>query len=54
VALQVELPTGKWQAEWIDTKTGKASADIRVAGPGVVTLGAPAFTDDIALRIVKR
>lgn len=54
VALQVELPAGKWRAEWIDTKTGKSSADTRVNGPGVVTLGAPDFTDDIALRIVNR
>jgi len=54
VALQIDLPAGKWQAKWIDTKSGKASADIRVNGPGVVTLGAPAFTDDIALSIVKR
>jgi len=54
VGLQVELTAGKWQAEWIDTKSGKASADIRVSGPGVVTLGAPDFTDDIALSIVKR
>jgi hypothetical protein len=54
VALQVELPAGNWQAEWLDTRTGKSSGDIRVSGPGVVTLGAPAFTDDIALRIVKR
>jgi hypothetical protein len=54
VALQVELPAGKWRAEWLDTKTGKSSEDIRVSGPGVVTLGAPAFTDDIALGIRRR
>jgi len=54
VALQVELPSGKWRAEWLDTKTGKTVGDARVTGPGVVTLGAPAFADDIALRILKR
>ena len=53
VALQVELPAGRWQAEWHDTKTGKSTGDIQLSGPGVSTLGAPAFTDDIALRIVK-
>lgn len=54
VALQVELPVGRWRAEWLDTKTGRLSGDIRVSGPGVVTLGAPEFSDDIALRIVRR
>ena len=54
VALQIELPAGRWRAEWLDTQTGKFTGDIQLSGPGVSTLGAPAFTDDIALRILKR
>ena len=54
VALQVELPAGHWQAEWLDTKTGKLANPVQLKGPGISTLSAPAFTDDIALRILKR
>lgn len=54
VALQLELPAGRWRAEWFDTKTGKFSGRIHLRGPGSSTLGAPAFTDDIALRLVRR
>lgn len=54
VALQVALPKGRWRAEWVDTTTGNRVGPVLFPGPGVSTLGAPAFTDDIALRIVNR
>lgn len=53
IALQVELPEGRWRAEWLDTKTGKVAARVKLNGAGLHTLAVPAFTDDIALRIVK-
>lgn len=54
VALRIELPAGRWRAEWLDTQTGKVTGDILLTGPGVSTLGAPDFSDDIALAIRRR
>jgi hypothetical protein len=54
VGLQVELPKGRWKAEWVDTKTGKTTQRTELQGGQIVTLGAPAFEIDIALRIVRR
>jgi hypothetical protein len=53
VALRLNLPAGRWRAEWVDTKSGKSTADVRATGPGEITLGAPGFVDDIALRLFK-
>ena len=52
-ALQIRLPAGSWQAEWIDTASGRRLRRERVEGDGVRTLRAPAFDDDIALRLVR-
>ena len=52
-ALQIRLPAGSWQAEWIDTASGRRVRRERVEGDGVRTLRAPAFDDDIALRLVR-
>jgi len=53
-ALQLDLPTGRWKAEWVDTKTGRvAEKESFEHNGGVRTLTAPAYTDDIALRIRK-
>jgi Family of unknown function (DUF6298)/Cellulase (glycosyl hydrolase family 5) len=54
IALQIELPEGKWSAEWIDTKTGEIAARGKFDGAGTHTLNSPNFVDDIALRIVNR
>lgn len=53
-ALQVALPEGRWRAEWLDTKTGAVVAHTGLDGAGTHTVNAPEFTDDIALRILKR
>jgi hypothetical protein len=53
VVLQLDLPKGKYQGEWLDAVTGK-----RIAIPmlehrgGVVTIRPPAVTHDAALRFV--
>jgi hypothetical protein len=52
--LEIELPEGRWLAEWIDTETGKVAARAKLKGAGTHAVDAPLFTDDIALRIVKR
>jgi hypothetical protein len=52
--LQVALPAGRWRAEWLDPKVGAVVARAAVEGAGIHTLNSPEFTDDIALRIVRR
>jgi hypothetical protein len=54
IALQIELSDGRWRAEWIDTKTGKTAGRANVTGGNSITLNAPPFETDIALRIVRR
>jgi hypothetical protein len=53
VTLQVTLPEGRWQAEWVDTRTGK-STRVSIDGGPAVALKAPAFDTDMALRLVKQ
>ena len=52
--LQVELPKGKYTAEWINTKTGKADKNEAFEhSGGNRTLESPKYQDDIALRILR-
>jgi len=51
--LVLDLPAGKWKAEWVNTKTGavdKSETFDHAGGPR--TLASPAYKEDIALRIV--
>ncbi len=52
--LALDLPAGRYRAEWVDTKTGAVvrKEDVDHAG-GERTLASPAFTDDAALRVVR-
>jgi hypothetical protein len=53
-ALQVELPAGSYRAEWIDPLSGKVTkAENFKHSGGARKLTAPAFADDIALRIKR-
>jgi hypothetical protein len=47
------LPRGQYHAEWIDVKTGAATAAGLELNGNVATIHAPAFADGIALRIIK-
>ncbi len=51
-SLQVELPAGNYNAQWINTKTGKVDKQeaFEHAG-GARTLHSPQYVDDIAIRI---
>lgn len=50
--LTLDLPVGSYQAEWIDTKTGRvAQAEPFEQGGGSRTLASPVYSEDIALRI---
>jgi hypothetical protein len=53
-ALQIELTTGVWQAEWLDTKSGRVVRGTRVSGGGIRTFEAPAYDTDIALRLKRQ
>jgi len=52
VDLMLELPSGSYKAEWVNTKTGdaeKAESFSHIGGE--MTLSSPRYTEDIALRI---
>jgi hypothetical protein len=52
--LVVELPKGKYRAEWVNTKTGKTDKNETFDHPGGNrTLESPEYRDDIALRIIR-
>jgi hypothetical protein len=52
--LQLELPAGRYQAEWINTKTGETDKKESVTSTGsVMTLSSPAYAEDIAMRLVR-
>jgi hypothetical protein len=53
-ALEVEMPAGKYRAEWINTKTGTVdkSEEFEHAG-GSRLLASPVYREDIALRIKR-
>ncbi len=54
VELAVELPSGVYTAEWINTKTGKADKKESFwHGGGDRTLHSPKYLEDIALRIQR-
>ena len=55
VSVALTLPPGSYQAEWIDTKAGTiAKTESFTQDQGQHTLAAPAFTEDIALRILAK
>jgi len=54
IALQIDLPAGRWRAEWMDTKNGRTALRTNVTGGAICALNAPTFETDVALRIVRR
>jgi hypothetical protein len=51
----IELPAGRYRAEWIDPLTGKISGRETVAHKGGgLALRSPPYREDIALRLVRR
>lgn len=51
--LQIELPAGAWQAEWVAPKTGRIASAMRIEGGGARPLAIPEFETDIALRLIR-
>lgn len=52
-SLQIALPPGQWDVEWVDTKSGTVALKTETEGGRTVTLAAPAYEEDIALRLKK-
>ncbi|MHC4741892.1 MAG: cellulase family glycosylhydrolase, partial [Planctomycetota bacterium] len=52
--LAVDLPKGKYKAEWLNTKTGKIDKTEQFDHAGAKrTVSSPKYNDDIALRIIS-
>ncbi|TWT81195.1 hypothetical protein CA13_26430 [Planctomycetes bacterium CA13] len=52
--ITVDLPSGAYRAEWVDTKTGKVAKQQSIVHEGGKrTLTSPRFSNDVALRILK-
>ncbi|MEJ2010534.1 MAG: hypothetical protein P8Z30_20670 [Acidobacteriota bacterium] len=53
--LLLNVPAGRYHAEWIDTRTGAIdkSEDVSYAG-GKLTLASPSYSEDIALRVTRQ
>jgi hypothetical protein len=50
--LQLDVPPGKYKADWINTKTGQIDKTQTVEhAQGNLTLTSPPYSDDIALRV---
>lgn len=53
-SLMLELPPGSYKAEWLNPGAGKTVKRERLKHPGgTATLVSPAYTPDIALRLVR-
>ena len=54
MALALDLPAGRYRAEWVNTDSGRVdnAEDLAHAG-GRRKLTSPAYRDDIALRVIK-
>jgi hypothetical protein len=53
--LTLSMPTAPYQAEWLNTKTGKIDKqEIFDHGGGEKVLAGPTYADDIALRVRRR
>jgi hypothetical protein len=54
VVLSLDLPAGTHQADWVDPLTGRtAKHETRRHRGGVLSLEAPTFQDDLALKLVR-
>jgi hypothetical protein len=50
----MELPAGNYNAEWLNTKSGKIEKTDRFAHQsGLKQFNSPAFSDDIALKVIR-
>ena len=51
--LRLEVPAGRYRAEWVNTLNGKVDKSEEIThGGGVVRLDSPEYKEDVALRVV--
>jgi len=51
-SLMLDVPAGRYRAEWVNTLTGNVDKSEEVThGGGALTLSSPDYTDDVALRV---
>ena len=54
-SIGIKLPSGRYESEWVDTKTGEAGGkQVFKHDGGMRTISAPAYGQDIALRIRRK
>jgi Putative collagen-binding domain of a collagenase len=51
--LTLDLPAGKYKAQWVNTKTGKIENDDTIQGSAATRVTAPDYQEDVALRVVR-
>ncbi|MDP6779683.1 MAG: hypothetical protein QGI83_23205 [Candidatus Latescibacteria bacterium] len=52
VGLELELPAGTYEVEWLDTLTGETDERAALENEGgACMLASPAFREDVALRV---
>jgi hypothetical protein len=56
ITLALELPAGPYRVEWVNPRTGNVdrAEDLNHAANGEVRLASPPYTEDVALKIVRR
>ena len=53
--LLFNVPAGRYQAEWIDTRTGAVDKSENVSQlAGELTLDSPSYSEDVALRLMRQ
>ncbi len=54
VTLLLDVPAGRYKAEWVNTRTGNVDKSASVEqGGGVLRLSSPEYVEDIALRVLS-
>jgi hypothetical protein len=51
--LILDLPTGQYKADWLNTKTGNIDKSETLTGSSTTQVSSPPYTEDIALRIAR-
>jgi len=53
IKLRIQLPAGKYSAEWLDPKNIRRVSQNKLSATGPIEISAPAFVEDLALMIKR-
>lgn len=53
-SLRLRVPAGRYAVEWWDTKSGIRRNENRQSASEILHIDTPAFTEDLAIRVVRR